>query len=463
MAHVMIDAAKIRINISRDKMSAHIAIETPAPGQAVERGDIMAAIEEKKITNGIIGAEIDRIVKEQDYDCSILIAQGKPAVSGKDGYIEYLFDLNDEMAPKVLADGKVDYYDMNIIQGIHKNEALCRLHPATLGVDGYSVMGATLHARNGRPAQLPRGRNTQQNSVGNELLSTIDGQIKRNGKNIDVIQEFEVKKNVDFSTGNIIFPGSVTVRGNVLSGFEVQSGGDVTIYGLVEKAKITAFGNIILHGGMTGQGVGILRAGGDIFAKYVENSQITASGKITAECIMHSTVRAGVCIELIGRKGLLVGGSAKARKYLKAVTIGSQFATLTEVEVGSDPKQNDRLKDIKAEILSLEAEQKKIEQALTMFANMEKSGVKLSPQKEIVYHRTSKTHGEQIERLTTLRVEHDNIETSFRKDMNGYVRATNIIYSGVKVSIVNNNMVLKEDLQHCTLKSDGDSIRILPY
>ena len=459
----MIDTAKIKISVSQNRMSAYITVERPDLGQNVEHSDILAALDEKKIVYGIISAEVDRIISEQDFDSSVLIAQGKPAVHGKDGYVEYLFSLDEEMAPKVLADGKVDYYDMNIIRAIHKNEVLCRLHSPTDGIDGCNVSGVTLNAKNGRPAHLPRGRNTQPNEAGNELISVIDGQIKRNGKNIDVIQEYEVKKNVDFSTGNIQFPGSVTVRGNVVSGFEIQSGGDVTIFGLVEKAKITAFGNIILHGGMTGQGVGVLRAGGDIFAKYVENSQITANGKITAECIMHSMVRAGIGIELIGRKGLLVGGSAKAREYLKAVTIGSQFATLTEVEVGTDPKQNDRLKAIKAEILTLEAEQKKVDQALAMFAKLDKSGVTLTPQKEIVYNRTLKIHEEQIEKLSSLRTEHDSIEGSFKKDVNGYVKVSNYVYSGVKVSIVNNNLMLKEDLQHCVLKSDGDSIRVLPF
>ena len=459
----MFDPTKIKVSVSQDRMAAYISIDEPDIGQVLERSDIMSALGEKRIIYGIDYAEVDRIVSKQNYESGTIIAQGKPAVQGKDGYIEYLFNLNDEMVPKVLYDGKVDYYDMNVVRTVLKDEALCRLHQPTNGIDGANVLGVALKGRNGKPAQLPRGRNTQLNKAGDELLSMIDGQIKRNGKNLDVIQEFEVKHNVDFATGNIHFPGSVTVRGNVVSGFEIQSGGDVTIYGLVEKAKITAFGNIILHGGMTGQGVGSLRAGGDIFAKYVENSQITASGKITAECIMHSMVRAGVGIELIGRKGLLVGGSAKAREFLNAVTIGSQFATLTEIEVGSDPKQNDRLRDIKVEILVLEVEQKKVEQALAMFTNLIKSGTKLSPQKEIVYHRTAKMYEDQIEKLSSLRAEHDNIEISLKKNVHGYVRANNIIYNGAKITIVNNNMLLKEDLQHCTLKSDGDSIRVLPY
>ena len=459
----MMDAAKIKISISRDIMNAYITVERPGSGQSLERGDIISALGLRKIVFGVNEEEIDAMVAGQDFDSSVLIAEGRRAEHGTDGYIEYLFNTDNEMAPKVLSDGRVDYYDMNIVTPVCKGDVLCRLYPPTMGADGYNVLGAVLSAKKGKPVLLPRGRNTQPNEAGDALIAVIDGRIKRNGKNIEVIQEFEVKKNVDFSTGNIQFPGSVTVRGNVQSGFEIQSGGDVTIFGLVEKAKITAFGNIILHGGMTGQGLGVLRAGGDIFAKYVENSQITASGKITAECIMHSAVRAGVGIELIGKKGLLVGGSAKAGAYVKAVTIGSQFATLTEVEVGSDPKQNDRLKEIEAELLSLEDEQKKVGHVLRMYGNMEKTGAQLTPQKALVYERTKKINEEQIAKYASLRAEHDSLEKSVKQNINSYIKVDNNIYAGVKISIVNSNLVLKEDMQHCTLRSDGDSIKVMAY
>jgi len=459
----MIDAGKIKVHISHDKLSAYISIAMPSPGQSVERGDIMSALAQRSITFGIIEDEVDRIVSEMLYETDVLIAKGVQAEAGGDGYAEYLFDIDNEGAPKVLGDGRVDYFDMNIIHPVYKGDVLCRLHPPSPGIDGRTVTGSVLTVKRGRPAQLPRGRNTQISDNGDTLIALIDGQIKKNGKNIDVIQEFEVKKDVDFSTGNIQFPGSVTVRGNVLSGFTIQSGGDVTIFGLVEKANITAFGNITLHGGMNGQGSGTLRAGGDIFAKYVENSSITASGKVTAECIMHSSVRAGVGIDLIGRKGLLVGGSAKAREYIKAVSIGSPFATLTEIEVGSDPKLNDRLKDIKAEIIVLESEQKKAEQALRIFRNFENNGIKLSPEKALAYDRTQKISEEQTLKLSSLRIEHDSVENAVRKNINGFVRVSNFVYAGVKVSIANNTMLVNQDLQYCTLKSDGDGVSVQAY
>ncbi|MDR3121536.1 MAG: FapA family protein [Clostridiales bacterium] len=458
----LIDTSYLKLYIGRDKMSVFLTVSIPPEGRVVRREDIDALLEQNNIVYGLKAAELDALVKEPVYNEDVLIAEGTPADHGKDGWVEYLIEFAEDVAPKVMQDGRVDYHDMNIVHPVKKGDELCRVHPPTQGQEGRTVLGAALAAKPGRPAPTPRGRNVQPGPDGASLVAALDGQLKRNGPNMDVLQEFEVQKDVDFSTGNIHFPGSVTVRGNVLSGFVIQSGGDVTINGLVEKANITAAGNIILHGGMTGQGGGVLRAGGDIFAKYVENSLISASGKITAECIMHSTVRAGIGVELIGKKGLLVGGSAKAHEYVKAVTIGSQFATITEIEVGSDPKLNDRLKDLKAEIQTIESEIKKVQQALAMFKKLETAGA-LTPEKALIFDRTRQIHDEHSERLGKLREEHDSIEQKVKESVRGFIRASGTIFVGVKVSIANNNLVLKEDVKYCTLKSDGDDIRVAPF
>ena len=463
MVIIMDDLANIKVTLGSDRMCAYISVDLPEKGQTVKREDIKAALSQNGVMYGVKDDIIERIVTGKVSVSDVPVAEGKNAEHGIDGFVEYLFSFNDEVAPKVMQDGRVDYYDMNIIHPVMKGDVLCRLHPPTPGKDGVNVLGYPLFAKAGKPAQMPRGRNTQASDSGDELLAAIDGQIKHSGKNIDIVMEFVVQKNVDFSTGNIHFPGSVTIKGNVLSGFVIQSGGDVVVNGFVEKASITAVGNIILHGGMTGQGTGVLRAGGNVYAKYVENSHITASGNITAECIMHSTVRAGGGIELIGQKGLLVGGSAKARDFVKAVTVGSQFATLTEIEVGSDPKLNDQIKEIKAEMQVLEAESKKSAQTLATFRAMESAGTKFTPEKALLYDRTIKISEEQYTRLAELRRQHDAIETIIGKNERGFVRVSNKIYYGVKVTIATNTLLLKEDLSYCTLKNDGDTIRVAAY
>ena len=91
-------------------------------------------------------------------------------------------------------------------------------------------------------------------------------------------------------------------------------------------------------------GKGILTSGGDVIARYIENSNVEAKNDIKSEAIMHSNVKCGNKLELSGRKGLLVGGSCKVGKEIIAKVIGSHMATVTDIEVGVDPSLRERFK-----------------------------------------------------------------------------------------------------------------------
>ena len=95
----------------------------------------------------------------------------------------------------------------------------------------------------------------------------VDGHVSLVEGKVFVSDVYEVE-NVDLSTGNIDFEGSVQVKGNVSSNFVIRAGGNVIISGVVEGAYIEAGGNIIIARGMNGMTKGILKAGGNIVAKF---------------------------------------------------------------------------------------------------------------------------------------------------------------------------------------------------
>jgi len=82
---------------------------------------------------------------------------------------------------------------------------------------------------------------------------------------------------------------------------------------VVEAAVIKADGDIILRRECRAWKRNI-KSGGDIIAKYIENSIIEAKGDIKAEAIMHSNVKCGNKLELSGKKGLLIAENAKWEK-----------------------------------------------------------------------------------------------------------------------------------------------------
>lgn len=61
---------------------------------------------------------------------------------------------------------------------------------------------------------------------------------------------------------------------------------------MIEGACIEAGGNIIIARGMNGMAKGILKAGGNIVAKFLENATVSAGGYVNTESILHSNVTA---------------------------------------------------------------------------------------------------------------------------------------------------------------------------
>ncbi|MCL2165174.1 MAG: FapA family protein [Oscillospiraceae bacterium] len=456
----------ISIRTSRDKTEAYLYIkEPPRVGfdiAAPTEEDIRELLDLHGIVYGIFDEAIKSATVSPVYDVEIVIARGALPQKGKDGYLEHLFEQSPEKKPALREDGTVDYKDMNVVHSIRKDEKLCNIIPPEQGVDGIDVYGNVLPASSGRPTVLPRGKGVRITEDGLSAVSSIDGQVRRSGPNYEVKPVFDVSGDVDYSIGNIRFAGNVIVRGSVLSGFTIEAGGTVEVFGSVEKANISAAGDIILHGGMGGGGSGTLKSGGSIYVKYIENCILSAYGDISAEWIMHCTVLSGGSVTVKGKKGLLVGGSVKAANMVKAMTIGSKYGTQTDIEVGIDPRVRSRLKEIKDELPILENEEKKTTQAINLFKKMEWSG-RLPEERKAQYKKALETNNYQKGAIDKIKDEQRELEGLLQRETKGVVKASNLIYNGVKVAIGSATMVVTDTLSRCSLKRDGADVRVSAY
>jgi len=391
----------------------------------------------------------------------LCVAEAIHPVKGSNGKVEYCFDLERETKPTILEDGRVDYRELNLIQSVVKDQKLCYLTPPIMGVPGRTVSGASIPALDGKPAALPKGRNVVISEDKQTLVAAIDGMVSYIDGKVNVFSSYEVSGDVDNSTGNINFIGNVCVRGDVLSGFSIEAGGNVEVWGVVEGATIKAEGDIVLRRGMQGLGRGILKSGGDIIARYIEHSAVEAKCNIKAEAIMHSNVRCGMKLELTGRKGLLVGGTCKVGKEVSAKVIGSHMATVTDVEVGVDPMLRDRYKAIKEEICAIDIDLRKADQAITLLKKLETAG-QLGPEKLEILAKSIRTKTFFSNRIIELREEASQLEEKMQQDAYGKIRVFNYVYPGTKIAIGSCLMFVKETLQYCTLYRDGADVRVGP-
>ncbi len=188
-------------------------------GALPEKSAVLKIIEEKKLSTNLINEEeLNRIFEELVSDEKVLIAEGTPGKDGKDGFFKYLFKTKMSEFLQENEQGQIDYKQISFVQHKEAGDVVAELTPPGKGVDGLTVTGEVVKAIDGKPAQLPSGINVQvSESNPLQLIATIDGSVSLKGNTIIVDPVVVVEGDVDYSSGNIDYRGSVIVKKGIKS------------------------------------------------------------------------------------------------------------------------------------------------------------------------------------------------------------------------------------------------------
>ncbi|NLG17665.1 MAG: DUF342 domain-containing protein [Fibrobacter sp.] len=262
----------------------------------------------------------------------IEVARGVLPKPGVPGHIQMLVDVSEMGRPKLLSDGSVDHHEIGTVIDIKKGTELARkIHPRP-GIDGMNVFGKSIPAPPVEDVNLCPGVGTAVcGSDPDLLIAEVDGAlgIDTDGK-VEVRDEKVINGDIDYSTGNIVFSGNLSVRGTIRSGFTVETGGNLKVNGSIEDANIGCKGNLDIRGGAVGSGNGKILCKGSIRARHIENFVVEADGDvIISEDVMHSSIISGSRV----RSKLIVGGNIIAIE-IDADVVGSGAETKTILDVG---------------------------------------------------------------------------------------------------------------------------------
>ncbi len=453
---------EVFVYISQDGMQATIMLLPPEGGRLLTYQDVVQALKDKGVVYGIDEDAIRQALNSRRYGQEVIVARGQPPQDGEDARLTYHFNPEKKSKPEIREDGTVNYHSLDNIENVAKGQVLVTLTPPTPGVDGKTVRGTTVPAKPGKPLALPAGKNVVVSDDGLKLLAAIDGKVEMIGGRVHVYSVHEVKNNVDNSTGNINFVGSVIIHGNVLSGFEVRAGGSIEVRGVVEGATLIAEGNVVLRKGLQGMKKGVIRAGGSVTARFIENGNVYAKGDVTAGVIMHSNVVSGQYVRLIGKRALIVGGRVHAVLGISASTIGSPMATATILEVGVSPEIRQEYEELKGELQRLEKEQQKVEQVLAVLSKMESSG-RLPPDKLIIKQKALRVRNEYSVKIPTIKARLFELEEAFLRGAQGKVHVKKVVYPGVSITIGQSTLNIKDPIKYVTFLRDEGEIRFVTY
>lgn len=330
------------------------------------------------------------------------IAEGKPPVAGKDGYLKPLV-IPDE-TPWLQDEGPANLRNVISIPSVEQNQCIAEIIPPTPGDDGVDVFGNPIPAKMGKEFSLKKGTNVEVRE--NEIIAAIDGKVAYSDNSVAVLPVFEVRGDLDMKTGNIDFIGHVVINGQVPPGYTIKAGGDIRVNGLVEASNLEAGGSIFIAGGVLGANGGVIRAEENVIASYLNQATVTAGGDIQVHnSILHSQCSAGGKIECI--KGQVMGGKLAANREILLKNAGNSTNVLTELEIVIPSELYEEESQINRQMEGNVESLEKLKMISMLMSEKDSLGM-LSPPEKVLYERQKKTQEEL--RVSQLQLESRLIE-----------------------------------------------------
>ena len=446
--------------ISHDTMTLEAVFYPPFKG-AVELTyeEIQKDLKNIGVISGISEEAIRLFLLEKRYFETYVLAKGTKAREGSDGYIEYTFNTSLKPTPKMNEDGTVDFHTLENVNHIKSGDVVAILHPEDRGDNGTDILGRPVYPRKVKRAVFRYGKNMEVSEDKLKLISKVDGHVTLENDKVFVSNVLELV-DVDASTGDINYSGSVMIKGNVLAGFSVKAAGDISVSGIVEGATIIADGDITFNRGVQGMNKAVIKAGGNIVSKFIESaSSVEAGGNIESDSILHSKVRAKGTIKASGRNGLIVGGEVRSICLVEAKNIGNEMGTATVVGVGVDPAAKKRVDELKTSLQKLGDSKIQLNQIMTALRKKQEIEGKLAPDKVELQQKTMRNLVMIEKDLTEQKNELEQLRQQLGEDVNARVRVSGNIYVGVKLIFGEQNYFIKEKRTFCQFVKDKADIK----
>ncbi len=450
------------ITVDPNRMYAKLRLyPNSSLGSRLTVDDILKLLEQHDIHHGLIKKNIEVMHKMRLYCTDVLVAKATKPIHGHDAVITYHFNIDKTSKPAVKEDGSVDFHKLDMIESVAEGQLLATLEPADFGTPGIDVVGNEIKPQTVAVKALKHGKNIHLSEDSLSMYSDVSGNVTCVDETVFVSDCYEVPADVGPSTGDIEYEGSVSVKGNVLTGYTVRATGDIYVSGAVEGATLIAGGKIVLNRGIQGKGTGKMEAKGDIISNFIESSNVNAGGKIIADALMHSNVIAQDMIAINGKRGLIAGGSVRSTKKIEAKVLGSAMGTQTELEVGVDPNCVERYHEIEREMEELSEERDKILQTVEVLKKRFKAVGSLDLEK-LEKLKTGKARMDEIDEvMDTLTEEYDELgQVLENSNGKGKIVVYDIAYSGVKLTIANVTNYLHSEVHHSTFVREGADIRV---
>jgi hypothetical protein len=458
--------AVLSVEITDNEMKAYMTALPPGEGGADPDYDtIVTFLQNSNVVHGFKEEVLRALDDEPRYREPILVAEGTSPENGADARVVYNFDTNGSSVNLKETDGRVDFKELNIIENVVEGQVLAKKAPPGKGTAGRTVTGKLLKATDGEDTEIQVGKNVRISEDGQSAYAEINGQVTVINGKINVEPVYVVNGDVNLKTGNILFLGTVMVKGNVEDGFNVKASGNIEVMGNVGKCQLDAEGDIIVHQGVTGKGGGKVHAGKNLWSKFIENATADVDGMVVvSDGIINSDVSATSKVICKGKRASIVGGTTRAAEEINAKTLGSVAGMETVLAVGYDPTSKERLDQLKQQNSDHERELDDIDRNLSTLQNQRKQRKEL-PEEKLNYMKQLVAKKQEIEKQRKqANSEIEELENYLAQlKVTGKISASGRVYPGVQLHIKDASLTVRNEFKNVTFIQEAGIVKPSKY
>lgn len=342
------------LSVDRDRLSCAVTIppgsvedhpSANALKKAIESNNILPRFIDLDAIDDLLAAAADNPAAEH----AAVVARGRPPEHGEHAAfilspdLRARFDAIEERAARLRdiprnddqqadeSEDAIDFRSLSAFVVVNAGDELGTVREATLGVEGEDLYGNTIPAKHGHSLTIVMDETVRV--ADGVVTAEIDGLLRAQVDRLLIEPELSLKGDVDFRTGNIDFPGNVTIKGGIKDRFVVRAKGIIQIDRLIEAAEIRGLADVHFKQGMAGRGLGRVAIAGSLYAGYLDG----ISGVIRRDCIVAREIkecRIRVERRVKSPECTVYGGRLEAVQHAELGVVGGPGGVETEIAVG---------------------------------------------------------------------------------------------------------------------------------
>lgn len=442
------EAGLVQLVISPDNLRVWGRINPEGDLESFNEGTVMKllaahSIEPNEQARSNVSALVQRVAAGDIPEDDFLLVEGLDPVPGEDGYIEWAEGCDPNRARAAEGQNEIDHYARSDIISVSAGALICTVHQPTLGEPGRDVYGREVPPRKGRRAPITFGESVVHDEKDQDrMLARISGRLNIMGPRVWITPLLVINRNVDFTCGNIDFDGDVMVRGNVLDLFTVKATRNIIVRGLVEAAHVEAGGDLVAVGGIAGKEKAVIRAKGQIKARFVDNATVDATGDVYIQReILNSKVTTAAHLVT---PGTITGCVVEACQGVEASIVGSRSGIRTTLMVGYDRETQRKLSRLEQDMATTEDAVTQHRAKLEPLLKRKNDLTDLSKSRLVKLLNQIKQEMKELEEMDQKK---QQFKEHIRNNRDAAVKVSQIIREGTTIQIGKASLTLRESLR----------------